>query len=504
LSLADSTKVLRQFGLFAGPVFAVIIFLLMPDQYTSIDGETLEINHATKTIAATVGWMAVWWMTEAIPVYATALLPLAILPAVGGLSIRAVAAPYANEVIYLYLGGFVVALAMQRWQLHKRVAFSALRLSGTTPRQIIATFMAISALGSMWISNTATTMMLLPVVLSVISLVAEREDDDPATRQSSHNLATALLLGTAYAATIGGMGTIIGTPPNVFVVSYLQNQLGIEISFARWMTFGVPLVMVFAPLGWLLLTRWILPVDKKPIEGVTELINYEQKNLGAMSIQEWRVFWVFLIMATLWITRPLITSLEIGGLQLFSGLTDAGIAIIAALSLFCIPAGGDENQALIDWKTANKLPWGLLVLYGGGLSLAAMMDQYGVSSFIGSMAIGMNGLPQVVIIVSVLVMMMLLSELTSNTATAATLIPIFAALAPALGLDPLWLVIPAGFGASCAFMLPVSTPPNAIIFSTDRFTISEMVRAGIWLNMVGAIVISIIVYWVAMPLLGVS
>lgn len=502
MSKAESIRNLRRIGLFAGPLVALVIFLLMPDQYASIEGETLEIGHATRTIAATVGWMAVWWITEAIPVYATALLPLALLPALGGLSIRAVAAPYSNEVIYLYLGGFIVALTMQRWQLHKRVAYSALRLSGTTPRQIIGTFMAIAAIGSMWISNTATTMMLLPVVLSVISLVAEREEIP--SQESNHNLATALLLGTAYGATIGGMGTIIGTPPNVFVVSYLQNQLGIEISFARWMTFGVPLVMVFAPLGWLLLTRWILPVGERPLEGIKELIEKEQKDLGPMSIQEWRVLWVFLIMATLWMTRPLITGLEIGGLQLFSGLTDAGIAIIAALSLFCIPAGGDQKQAMVNWESATKLPWGVLLLYGGGLSLAAMMDQYGVSSYIGSLAIGMDGLPQLVIVASVLVMMMLLSELTSNTATAATLIPIFAALAPALGLDPLWLIIPAGFGASCAFMLPVSTPPNAIIFSTERFTIGEMVRAGVWLNIAGAIVITAMVYWVAMPILGVS
>ncbi|MDG2090454.1 MAG: DASS family sodium-coupled anion symporter [Gammaproteobacteria bacterium] len=501
MSKADSSNSLRQIGLFAGPLVALLIFLLMPDQYASIEGETLEIGHATRTIAATVGWMAVWWITEAIPVYATALLPLALLPALGGLSIRAVAAPYSNEVIYLYLGGFIVAMTMQRWQLHKRVAYSALRLSGTTPRQIIGAFMAIAAIGSMWISNTATTMMLLPVVLSVISLVAERKE---LPSESNHNLATALLLGTAYAATIGGMGTIIGTPPNVFVVSYLQNQLGIEISFARWMTFGVPLVMVFAPLGWLLLTRWILPVGDRPLEGIKELIEKEQKELGPMSTQEWRVLWVFLFMATLWMTRPFVSGIEIGGLQIFSGLTDAGIAIIAALSLFCIPAGDEKKQAMVSWETANKLPWGLLLLYGGGLSLAAMMDQYGVSSYIGSLAIGMDGMPQLVIIVSVLVMMMLLSELTSNTATAATLIPIFAALAPALGLDPLWLIIPAGFGASCAFMLPVSTPPNAIIFSTERFTIREMVRAGIWLNIVGAVVITAMVYWVAMPLLGVS
>ena len=501
MSKVESIRNLRRIGLFSGPIVALIIFLFMPDQYASIEGETLEIGHATRTIAATVGWMAVWWITEAIPVYATALLPLAILPALGGLSIRAVAAPYSNEVIYLYLGGFIVALTMQRWQLHKRVAYSALRLSGTTPRQIIGTFMAIAAIGSMWISNTATTMMLLPVVLSVISLVAEREETPS---ESNHNLATALLLGTAYGATIGGMGTIIGTPPNVFVVSYLQNQLGIEISFARWMTFGVPLVMVFAPLGWLLLTRWILPVGERPLEGIKELIEKEQKDLGPMSTQEWRVLWVFLIMATLWMTRPLITGLEIGGLQLFSGLTDAGIAIIAALSLFCIPAGGDQKKAMVNWASATKLPWGILLLFGGGLSLAAMMDQYGVSTYIGSLAIGMDGLPQLVIVVSVLVMMMLLSELTSNTATAATLIPIFAALAPALGLDPLWLIIPAGFGASCAFMLPVSTPPNAIIFSTEHFTIGEMVRAGVWLNIVGAIVITAMVYWVAMPILGVS
>lgn len=501
MSLADSSRVLRRIGLFAGPALALIIFLLMPEQYASIGGDLIAMEHSTRTIAAVVGWMAVWWITEAIPVYATALLPLALLPAVGGLSIREVSAPYANEVIYLYLGGFVVALSMQRWQLHKRVAFSALRLAGNTPRRIIGTFMAIAAAGSMWISNTATTMMLLPVVLSVIALVAEREDM-PAN-QENRNLATGLLFGTAYGAIIGGIGTIVGTPPNVFVASFLQSQLDIEISFARWMSFGVPIVLVFVPLGWLLLTRWLLPVGEKPVEGVEELIDQEQKNLGPMTTPEWRVLWVFLIMATLWITRPLISNLEIGDLQPFSGLSDSGIAIIAALSLFCIPAGS-QNEALVDWPTAQKLPWGMLLLYGGGLSLAAMMDRYGVSSYVGSLAIGMGGLPQVVIVLSVLAIMMLLTELTSNTATTATLVPIFAAIAPAFNMDPLWLIIPAGLGASCAFMLPVATPPNAIIFSTERFTIGQMVRAGIWFNLLGLIVIGIMVYLVAMPLLGVS
>jgi len=502
LSLAESTRNLRRIGLFGGPLLALIIFLLLPEQYASISGESIDMEHSTRTIAAVVGWMAIWWITEAIPVYATALLPLALLPALGGLSIGEVSAPYANDVIYLYLGGFVVALSMQHWQLHKRVAFSALRLAGNTPRRIIGTFMAIAAAGSMWISNTATTMMLLPVVLSVIALVAER-DDMPAN-QENRNLATGLLLGTAYGAIIGGIGTIVGTPPNVFVASFLQSQLDIEISFARWMSFGVPIVLVFTPLGWLILTRWIFPVGENPVEGVKQLIDQEQKNLGPMTTQEWRVLWVFLIMATLWITRPLISDLEIGGFQPFSGLSDSGIAIIAALSLFCIPAGDEHAEALIDWGIAQKLPWGMLLLYGGGLSLAAMMDRYGVSGYVGSLAIGMAGLPQVVIVISVLAIMMLLTELTSNTATAATLIPIFAAIAPAFGMDPLWLIIPAGLGASCAFMLPVATPPNAIVFSTERFTIGQMVRAGIWFNLLGLIVIGVMVYWVAMPLLGVS
>ena len=502
MSLAESNSVLRRVGLFAGPVVALLIFLLMPEQYASIGGDLIAMEHSTRTIAACVGWMAIWWITEAIPVYATALLPLAILPALGGLNIREVSAPYANEVIYLYLGGFVVALSMQHWQLHKRVAFSALRLAGNTPRRIIGTFMAIAAAGSMWISNTATTMMLLPVVLSVIALVAER-DGLPSTPENK-NLATGLLFGTAYGAIIGGIGTIVGTPPNVFVASFLQSQLDIEISFARWMSFGVPIVMVFIPLGWLLLTRFLLPVGEAPVEGIEELIDQEQKNLGPITAPEWRVLWVFLIMATLWITRPLISDLEIGGVQPFSGLSDSGVAIIAALSLFCIPAGGNQQEALIDWKTAQKLPWGMLLLYGGGLSLAAMMDRYGVSSYVGSLAIGMGGLPQVMIVLSVLAIMMLLTELTSNTATTATLVPIFAAIAPAFNMDPLWLIIPAGLGASCAFMLPVATPPNAIIFSTERFTIGQMVRAGIWFNLLGLLVISVMLYWVAMPLLGVS
>ncbi|MBN4053765.1 DASS family sodium-coupled anion symporter [Haliea sp. AH-315-K21] len=502
MNLTDSSKTLRKFGLFAGPAVALIIFLLMPEQYSSISGESISMEHSTRTIAAVVGWMAVWWITEAIPVYATALIPLALLPAIGGLSIREVSAPYANEVIYLYLGGFVVALTMQRWQLHKRVAFSALRLAGNTPRRIIGTFMGIAAAGSMWISNTATTMMLLPVVLSVIALVAEREDMP--SSQENRNLSTGLLLGTAYGAIIGGIGTIVGTPPNVFVVSFLQSQLDIEISFARWMSFGVPIVLVFTPLGWLILTRWILPVGEKPVEGIEELIDREQKNLGPMTTPEWRVLWVFLTMATLWITRPLISDLAIGGIQPFSGLSDSGVAIIAALSLFCIPAGDKHDKPLVNWETAQKLPWGMLLLYGGGLSLAAMMDRYGVSGYVGSLAIGMVDLPQVVIVLSVLAIMMLLTELTSNTATAATLIPIFAAIAPAFGMNPLWLIIPAGLGASCAFMLPVATPPNAIIFSTERFTIGQMVRAGIWFNLLGMLVIGVMIYWVAMPLLGVD
>jgi sodium-dependent dicarboxylate transporter 2/3/5 len=497
----DTTRQrVRRTGRVAGPLLAALAFATLPESYDHA-GETLAFSAAGRGTAAIAVWMAVWWLSEAIPIYATALLPLALLPLIGAGSMREAAAPYGHELIFLFMGGFLLALAMERWGLHRRMALTALRIVGERPIAMVGGFMATTAGLSMWVSNTATAVMMLPVAVSVIDLVARQLGTSDATSRDPQvrHFGLCLMLGIAYAASIGGLATPIGTPPNLFLLSFVSEELGHDISFVRWMGVGLPLTLVFLPIAWGLLTRVLYPIELPRIQGASQLVRRELATLGPISRAERITLAAFASASFLWVARPLLAAIEIAGVAPFAGLTDAGIAMLAALSLFV--ARADRECAVLDWETAVKLPWGVLVLFGGGLSLAAAIGRHGVGEFLGAQVGGLAGAPALAIVLCVTAGVIFLTELTSNTATTATLVPILASLAPGLGLPPLLLAVPATLAASCAFMLPVATPPNAVIFASGHVTIAEMSRAGLWVNGVGVALIPLVTYALALPLL---
>ncbi len=484
---------IRRLGRWLGPLAALITFAALPEMYADATGQVVPLSDEARTAAAVAVWMAVWWMTEAIPVYATALLPLTLFPLTGVATVKQTAASYGHELVFLFLGGFVLALALERWGVHRRLALAVLGVVGNRPARVIGSFMLIAAFTSMWVTNTATTIMLLPVALSVLGLVQEQSG-------AVSRFGICLLLGIAYAASIGGIGTIVGTAPNLFLVSFIEQQMGVTISFARWMLIGVPLVAVFVPLCWLVLTRFVFCLPKKPLEGMAEAIALQRQDLKPFGQAEQLTLTVFVLTAGAWVCRPLLSAWTVNDWQPFAGLTDPGIAIAAALALFVIPAG--RGQFLMDWATASRLPWGLLILFGGGLSLAAAIDGSGLSAFLGAQASALGGLPMWVVVALVVALMILLTEMTSNTATTATLIPVLYAVAIGLRLDPLMIIVPAGIAASCAFMLPVATPPNAIVFGSGHIPVYQMTRAGWWLNCLGICLITLLTYVLAMPVLA--
>jgi sodium-dependent dicarboxylate transporter 2/3/5 len=488
----------RLVALLVGPAVAVFLYFWLPVQYTNAHGELVELSAAARAAAGTGAWMAIWWMTEAISVYATALLPLAVFPLTGAATIKTTAASYGHELIFLFLGGFVLALALEKCGLHRRFALRVLQTVGTRPTHIVGAFMGIAAFVSMWVTNTATTIMLLPVALSITRMADQEAQAD------NGRFSVCLLLGLAYAASIGGVGTIVGTAPNVFLVSFIQSQMDREISFIRWMMIGVPLVLVFVPVTWWLLCKLIFPVSRERIPAIDKLLLSLNAELGPMRRAEILTLIIFLATAGAWVSRPLLNRISVFGIEPLVGLTDSGIAIIAALTLFVTPVRVKEKEFLMNWRTAVKLPWGLLILFGGGLSLAATLDQSGFSEFLGSRALILSALPTVLIVALVTGMMIFLTEMTSNTATTATLIPIMYAVAVGLGLSPYLLIVPAGIAASCAFMLPVATPPNAIVFGSGLVTVPQMVRAGFWLNLIGIMLVTTLAYAVIVPVLGLT
>jgi sodium-dependent dicarboxylate transporter 2/3/5 len=434
--------------------------------------------------------MAIWWMTEAIPIPATALLPLVLFPLLGVADIGNAAAPYANPLIFLFLGGFVIALAMQRWNLHRRVALRIVSSIGARPLSVIAGFTVASAFLSMWVSNTATTLMMLPIGLSVVELV-QRGD-----ASSGKNFAVVLMLTIAYSSSIGGMATLIGTPPNAFFAGFMYEAYGRTIGFAEWMLFGLPLALVALPLMLFILVRIVYPIRITEIPGGQSYFYELLRELGPMQRGEKMVRGVFVATAILWITRPLMEGFV-------PGMSDAGIAIAMALVLFILPVDLKTGTFVMDWNTAERLPWGVLILFGGGLSLASAISTTGLASWIGSQLVLFSDWPILAVIFIVTTTIVVLTELTSNTATSAAFLPIAASVAVGLGHDPMVLGIPAVLAASCAFMLPVATPPNAIVFGSGYLTIPQMVRAGIWLNLIGVVVILAAVYLLTNVVFGV-
>jgi sodium-dependent dicarboxylate transporter 2/3/5 len=481
--------------------------MALPEQFTNAAGETAAFSTAGRATAGLALWMATWWMTEAIPISATALLPIAVLPLIGAAGVGEATAPYAHPLIFLFLGGFVLSLAMERWGLHERIALGTLALIGAQPRRIVGGFMVATAGLSMWVSNTATAVMMLPIALSVIDRVA-RERDAPPDDPDGRAFALCLLLGIAYGASIGGMGTLIGTPPNLVLASFAESQLGRPIGFARWMAVGLPLVVVFLPLVWLLLTRLVFPVRMEALPGGRAFVREALSRLGPVRSPERATAAIFAATAAAWVLRPLLVRIRIGSLEPLAALTDTGIAVTAALVLFLVPArdprGGAKSTRLMDWPTARRLPWGLLLLFGGGLSLASAIQANGVGEWIGAQVGGLSALHPYLLVTCVTAAVIFLTEITSNTATTAALVPLLASVAPGLGMDPFVLMVPAALAASCAFMLPVATPPNAVVFGSDRIRVAEMCRAGFWLNLLGIVLIPLFGALVALPLLGVS
>jgi solute carrier family 13 (sodium-dependent dicarboxylate transporter), member 2/3/5 len=470
-------------------------------------GEVTGLSAAGRATTAVAVLMAIWWLTEAIELSATALLPIALFPLLGVRSIREATAPYADPVIFLFLGGFMLGLAMERWGLHKRIALLTILLVGTRPTMMIAGFMLATALMSMWVSNTATAVMMMPIGISVIHLVFARlgrefdKDALPAAGTPGANFATCLMLGIAYAASIGGVGTLIGTPPNVVMKGFIERTYGIEISFIHWMLLGVPLVAVFLPIVWVYLTRIAFPVKIQEIPGGRELMRGELAALGPMKRGEWGVLIVFLCTATLWISRPSLPRIQGVGTY-FTGLTDEVIAIAAAIALFVIPVNPGKGIFIMDWPTARKLPWGILLLFGGGLSLAAAIQATGVDRWIGSGFTVLQGMAMLIILLAIALVVIYLTEMTSNTAVTTTLMPVLAGAATGLAVAPGPLLITAALAASFAFMLPVATPPNAIVFGTGYVRLPQMVKAGFWLNIMGAGLVAVFVYLAAGRLLG--
>lgn len=487
----------RLLGIVGGILAAVLIFSIFPAELSDSVQSTLAAadidtdRNMIAFVAATAALMAVWWMTEPIPLAATALIPLVAFPIMGIAPMGTVGASYGSPTIFLFFGGFLLALTMQRWNLHVRIALRTVLLIGTKPKRLILGFMVATGFLSMWISNTATAVMMLPIGLSVLALVGtidSRVDKDS-------KFGAALMLGIAYSASIASLSTLIGTPPNALLRGYLQDNHGITLNFGQWMLFGVPLAWSFLLICWWLLTKLYSP-EIDDIPGGRELIAEHHAKLGPMSHEEKLTAVIFVLAALSWVFIP----------TLFpdSGVTDDVIAMVLALALFLVPAKRASGIGLLDWETAKGVPWDVLLLFGGGLALSAAFGYTGLSLWIGEQAGGLAGLPILVIVAAITVLVLALTEMTSNTATAAAFLPIIGGVAIGMGVDVQLLVIPVALAATTAFMLPVATPPNAIAYGSGYIKIAQMLRAGLWLNLIVIVMIVAFTMLIGPHILGYS
>ncbi|MFC9937795.1 SLC13 family permease [Nocardiopsis alba] len=457
----------RVTGLVLGPLLFVVTLLFFEPEGLSPEG---------LAVLATTLWVATWWITEAIPIPVTSLLPIVLLPLTGALDGDAVVSAYGNDIIFLFLGGFTLAIAMEKWNLHQRIALSIVSAIGTSPRRIILGFMVATGFLSMWVSNTAATMMMIPVGLAVVYQAArslrggEFADDLPKFEKS-------IIFGIGYAATIGGLGTLIGTPPLAILSATVGELFDESISFGGWMLFGVPIAAILMASAWLYLTGVKFKVRFKQLPGGREIIRKERRALGRMSAEEKIVLAVFLGTAFMWVTRSFLWE------GLLPGISDGLIAIVATVVLFTLPTRSAREKRILQWEDSKKIPWGILLLFGGGLAIAAGFVDTGLSAWIGEQLRVLDGVNIILTIIFATALVLFLTEITSNAATATMILPVIAALAFSLNIHPYALMVPCAMAANCAFMLPVGTPPNAIMFGTGRVTIMEMVRTGFWLNL---------------------
>lgn len=498
-------KLPRRLALFGGlPIVVGILLAPYP--------ESMSANaHRTLAIALL---MALWWITEAVPIPVTALIPLIAFPLLQIEKIADVAKSYGDSNIFLFMGGFFIAMAMQKWELHRRLALHVIRRMGVGPGRIVLGFMVATALISMWISNTATTMMMYPIGLAIIVHIQElaQSENTFIPPQSLTNFRTTLMLAIAYAASIGGVGTLIGTPPNIVFTAMLKSifPASPEIGFVQWLGIGFPLVILFLPITWYLLTRVMMPIRLKELPGGMAVVNEKIQELGPMRAGERWTLIIFLLAALGWIFRQ---DIDFGtwtmpgwasliGVEKFAD--DAVVAMTATLLLFLIPVDLKKGEFLLDWKTAVKIPWGILLLFGGGIALANGFRSSGLAEWIGLKLELIAHFPLIWMVVAVCFMLTFLTEVTSNTAIATLFMPILAATALSMHTNPMVLMIPATISASFAFMMPVATPPNAIIFASGYVTVPQMARVGLVLNLIGIVLVTALIYLVAIPLFGIQ
>ena len=453
-------------------------------------GEALADDPVVSRTGAVALLMAILWITEAVPLAVTAMLPVALFPFLGVMESKAVAAQYFNHIIFLFIGGFIVALAMERWSLHRRIALRILLLFGTRPRGILLGFMVATAFLSMWISNTATAMMMVTIALALI-----RRLEESLSPEDTKRFGIGLLLGVAYAASIGGIATLVGTPPNMSFVRIFEIQFpdAPEISFAAWFAFACPVTVLFLGVTWGLLSLLCMPKGRLAMD--REVIRRQYDALGPLSPAEWIVLCDFLLLVLLWLFRR---DIALGGVTLPGWsrllpepghLSDGAVAMALALPLFFVPSGSGNRGPIMDWETAKRLPWNIVLLFGGGFALASGFVESGLSLWLGERLQGLGALPPVVMVLIVCLVMTFLTELTSNTATTEMALPILAGLALAIDANPLLLMVPATLSASCAFLMPVATPPNAIVFGSGRLRVADMAKVGVILNLIGAVLI---------------
>lgn len=465
--VASRIKKVRYAGLLGGLLLAALVVLILPN----------DLNMQARIVAGIVVLMGTWWMTEAVPIPVTALLPLVLFPAFGIAGIDDVANSYANDTLFLFLGGFMLALGMQRWNLHRRIALRIVLLVGTRPPRLVAGLMLATALLGMWVSNTATAMMMIPLGMSVIALVESQKGV-----QANSRFGVGIMLGIAYSATLSAFGTIVASPGNVFVVAYIEENFGYKITFLQWMMFGLPLAAVFMVLGWFFITKVLWRAEIDDIPGGRKLIADELRSLGRMSAGETLVLVIFLLTALSWIFMSVIFE--------DPWATDPVIAMIAGIVVFTLPARPRDGIMLMDWETANRTPWGTMILVGGGLALSAQIMSSGLSEWIGDSLALLGGLPVWLLIPAVVLLMLILTEFTSSMASITAFVPLVAGVAVALGQDPIVIAIMVTQACQSAFMLPVASIPNAIAYGTGSVNIQQMIRTGLVFNGLGLALVS--------------
>ena len=461
----------KKIGLLLGPVLFLIMYNL---PYEIVNPE------ADKVISVAL-WMVVWWITETVSISVTALIPLVIFPLFGILDMKTVSANYGSPIVFLFFGGFVMALALEKVNLHKRIALNIIRITGTSPNKVILGFMVATASLSMWISNTATTVVMLPIALSVINLL--KNDEDGFTK-GDKNFALSIMLGVAYAANVGGIATIIGTPPNTVLVGFMEQEYNTQVSFFKWMLMGIPFSLIMLGVIYFVLVKLIYPNNLSGKSNSKKLIDNEIEKLGPIRKIEKKVLWIFIIAIFLWIFRNYVNEYVS-----FIKLSDAGISVLAAFILFSFPFNLNQGKFILEWDDTKKLPWGILILFGGGLSLASGLSTTGVIDFIGE-AVSSYGFKSILMIGSLLIFIMLfMTELMSNVALVAIFASVVAGIAIGLDSDILLMLIPVTMASSCAFMLPMATPPNAIVFASGHIKVHEMAKAGILLNIISVLIL---------------